>query len=94
MVVIGLLQLDIIIPESRSLKEKRRTIKSLKETIRRRFNVSISETGKLDKWARSQISISKVSNESLLVKKEFQNIQKDIERRYPVEIIESQEEVW
>ena len=94
MVVIGLLQLDIIIPESRSLKDKRSTIKSLKETVRRRFNVSISETGKLDKWARSQISISKVSNESLIVKKEFQNIQKDIERRYPVEIIDSQEEVW
>ena len=94
MVVIGLFQLDIIIPESRSLKEKRRTIKSLKETVRRRFNVSFSETGKLDKWARSQISISKVSNESLIVKKEFQNIQKDIERRYPVEIIDSQEEVW
>ena len=93
MVVIGLLQLDIIIPESRSLKQKRSTIKSLKETVRRRFNVSISETGKLDKWARSEISITKVSNETLHVKKEFQNIQKDIERRYPVEIISSQEEV-
>ena len=92
--IIGLLQLDIIIPESNNLKEKRRTIKSLKETIRRRFNVSIAETGKLDKWSRSEISITKVSNEAKFIRQEFQKIQKDIEGRYPIEIIEKQEEVW
>ena len=92
--IIGLLQLDIIIPGSNNLKEKRSTIKSLKETIRKRFNVSIAETGKLDKWSRSEISISKVSNESKLIRREFQKIQNDIESRYPVEIIDKQEEVW
>lgn len=92
--IIGLLQLDIIIPGSNSLKEKRSTIKSLKETIRKRFNVSVAETGKLEKWSRSEISISKVSNESKLIRQEFQKIQNDIERRYPVEIIDKQEEVW
>ncbi|MCH6575394.1 MAG: DUF503 domain-containing protein [Bacteroidetes bacterium] len=92
--IIGLLQLDIIIPESNNLKEKRSTIKSLKETIRRRFNVSIAETGKLDKWSRSEISITKVSNEAKFIRQEFQKIQNDIESRYPVEIIDKQEEVW
>ena len=92
--IIGLLQLDIIIPESNNLKEKRSTIKSIKETIRKRFNVSIAETGKLDKWSRSELSISKVSNEAKFIRQEFQNIQKYIESRYPVEIINKQEEVW
>ena len=92
--ILGLLQLDIIIPESNNLKEKRRTIKSLKETIRKRFNVSIAETGKLDKWSRSEISITKVSNEAKYIRQEFQKIQNDIESRYPVEIIDKQEEVW
>ena len=86
--------MDIIIPGSNNLKEKRSTIKSLKETVRKRFNVSIAETGKLDKWSRSEISISKVSNESKLIRREFQKIQNDIESRYPVEIIDKQEEVW
>jgi len=93
-VIIGLLQLDILIPESNNLKEKRSTIKSLKETIRKRFNVSIAETGKLDKWSRSEISITKVSNEAKFIRQEFQKIQNDIESRYPVEIIDKQEEVW
>jgi len=92
--IIGLLQLDILIPESNNLKEKRSTIKSLKETIRKRFNVSIAETGKLDKWSRSEISITKVSNEAKFIRQEFQKIQNDIESRYPVEIIDKQEEVW
>jgi len=92
--IIGLLQLDILIPESNNLKDKRSTIKSLKETIRKRFNVSIAETGKLDKWSRSEISITKVSNEAKFIRQEFQKIQNDIESRYPVEIINKQEEVW
>ncbi len=92
--IIGLLQLDIIIPDSNNLKEKRRTIKSIKETIRKRFNVSIAETGNLDKWSRSEISITKVSNEAKFIRQEFQKIQNYIENRYPVEIIDKQEEVW
>ena len=90
----GLLQLDIFLPESQSLTDKRSVIKSLRETVRKRFNVSIAETGEQDKWGKSQISISKVSNQSAVIRKEFQNIQKDIERRYPLEIIKKVEEVW
>ena len=94
MAILGLLQLDIFLPESRSLKDKRSVIKSLRETVRKRFNVSIAETGEQDKWGKSQLSISKVSNQSAVIRKEFQNIQKDIERRYPLEIIKKVEEVW
>ncbi len=94
MAILGLLQLDIFIRDSQSLKDKRSIIKSLKDTIRKKFNVSIAETGELDKWAKSQISISKVSNQSAIIRKEFQNIQKDIENRYPVEILQKEEEVW
>ena len=94
MAILGLLQLDIFLPESHSLKDKRSVIKSLRETVRKKFNVSIAETGEQDKWGKSQISISKVSNQSAVIRKEFQNIQKDIERRYPLEIINKVEEVW
>ncbi len=94
MAILGLLQLDIFLRESQSLKDKRSVIKSLRETVRKKYNVSIAETGEQDKWGKSQISISKVSNQSAVIRKEFQNIQKDIERRYPLEIIKKVEEVW
>ncbi|MCH8300574.1 MAG: DUF503 domain-containing protein [Candidatus Marinimicrobia bacterium] len=94
MPILGLLQLDIFIPESRSLKDKRKVIKSIRETVRKKFNVSIAETGDHEIWGKSQLSISKVSNQSDVIRKEFQNIQKDIERRYPLEIVNKVEEVW
>ena len=94
MPILGLLQLDIFIPESRSLKDKRSVIKSIRETVRKKFNVSIAETGDQEKRGKSQLSISKVSNNSDVIRKEFQNIQKDIERRYPLEIVNKVEEVW
>ncbi|MCH8272885.1 MAG: DUF503 domain-containing protein, partial [Candidatus Marinimicrobia bacterium] len=49
MAILGLLQLEIFLPESQSLKDKRSVIKSLRETVRKRFNVSIAKTGEQDK---------------------------------------------
>ncbi|MCK5382110.1 MAG: DUF503 family protein, partial [Candidatus Latescibacteria bacterium] len=38
--IVGACEIDLWIPESRSLKQKRFAIKSLKERIKNRFNVS------------------------------------------------------
>lgn len=44
----------------RSLKEKRRIIKSLKDKIRARFNVSIAEVDNQDLWHRSTLGFALV----------------------------------
>jgi hypothetical protein len=46
--VIGVLQLELVIDGSRSLKDKRRVITSLREKLRRAFNVSIAEIATQD----------------------------------------------
>ncbi|MFQ5866667.1 MAG: DUF503 domain-containing protein [bacterium] len=43
-----------------SLKEKRRVVKSLKDRIRARFNISISEVDNQDLWQRSTLGIALV----------------------------------
>ena len=45
---IGVLQFTLEIPYSTSLKDKRRVVKSMKDRIRRNFNVSIAEIDDLD----------------------------------------------
>ena len=45
---IGVLQFTLEIPYAASLKDKRRVLKSMKDRIRRSFNVSIAEIGDLD----------------------------------------------
>jgi len=50
MLRIGVLQFTIEIPHAASLKDKRRVVKSMRDRIRRNFNVSIAETEDLNEW--------------------------------------------
>ena len=58
-VLVGEVQLHM--PESQSLKDKRQVVKSLKERVRNRFNVSIAEVDYIDLWQRFAIGIAVVS---------------------------------
>ncbi len=61
---IGLLQIDLVIPGSRSLKQKRRALNSLKQVLRNKFNCSVAEIGYKDNWSRTQLAVCVVSDES------------------------------
>jgi uncharacterized protein YlxP (DUF503 family) len=58
-----LITIDLIIADADSLKSKRAVIKRIKDRIKSRFNVSIAEVGELEKWQRSSLAITMVSNE-------------------------------
>lgn len=64
---IAVIRLDLLIPGSRSLKDRRQAVKSLKERLRHRFDVACSEVGDLDSWNRAILGISAVSNEKPLL---------------------------
>ena len=61
--VVGVLQLEISIPDAMSLKDKRRVVLSLKDRISHGHNVSIAEVGALDEHRRSILGIAMVSND-------------------------------
>ena len=61
--ILGTCWIDLHVPGSRSLKDKRRVIKSIKERIKGEYNVSIAEIGGLDSWQRSEIGIACVGND-------------------------------
>ncbi len=60
--VVGACEIECIIFECNSLKEKRHVIKSIIQRLQSRFNISIAEVGENDKWQRSIIGFSVVSN--------------------------------
>jgi uncharacterized protein YlxP (DUF503 family) len=64
---VGVLQLELSIPDAMSLKDKRRAVKSLKDRIAHAHNVSIAEVGALDEHRRSIVAIAMVSNDSKYV---------------------------
>ncbi|NMB33860.1 MAG: DUF503 domain-containing protein [Clostridium sp.] len=62
--VIGVCQVVLYMDEAFSLKEKRKTVKSLIERLRSRFNASVAEVELNDKWKNAVIGISCISNET------------------------------
>lgn len=61
--VVGVIGWDIQIYEARSLKDKRAVVKSLKQRLRDRLNVSVAETGHHDLWQRSEITACVVATD-------------------------------
>ena len=64
---IGILRLELLVPQADSLKDKRRIVKSLKDRIANTHNVSIAEVGALDEHRRSLIGIAMVANDKRFV---------------------------
>jgi len=59
---VGLLTLEIYIPEAHSLKDKRQVLRSLKDRLRGKFNVAIAELDGQDSWQRSVVGVVSLSN--------------------------------
>ncbi len=61
------LRVDLLVPGSRSLKDRRQAVRSLKERLRNKFDVACAEVGDLESWNRASLGISAVSNEKALL---------------------------
>ncbi len=59
--MVGISVFELHFPGARSLKEKRKVVKSLVDRIHRRFRVSIAETDLHDLHQRAEISIAAVA---------------------------------
>ncbi len=54
---IGLLTLEIHIPDAQSLKDKRQILRSLKDRLRGHFNVAVAELDHQELWQRAVVGI-------------------------------------
>ena len=57
-----MVQLELHIPTSRSLKEKRAVLRPIVEGLRHRFQISVAEVGYQDKWQRALVGMAVVSD--------------------------------
>lgn len=61
--VVGLVTWDLHLAGCASLKDKRRIVKSLKDRLHQRFNVSVAETAGHDLWQRAELSCCVVATD-------------------------------
>jgi len=86
------MQIGFRIPNSFSLKDKRRVVKSITDKTRRKFNVSIAETGDNDVTNYAVLSISNVSNSKIFTESVFDKILNFFQTNFEIEIISSRKE--
>jgi len=61
--VVGVLRLELLLPENHSLKGKRSVVRAIKARVQNKFNVSIAECDDHDLWQRVTLGVSQVGAE-------------------------------
>jgi uncharacterized protein YlxP (DUF503 family) len=80
MMPIGLLTLEIYIPEAHSLKDKRQVLRSLKDRLRGKFNVAVAELDGQDSWQRSVVGIVSLSSNNAHLEKSLRTVLDESEK--------------
>jgi len=80
--LVGVLVIELYIPDSGSLKEKRKEIKSIKDRLRSNFNVSVSEIDKQDLWQRGSIGVAIAGSDASYIRETMDKIENFLERNW------------
>jgi uncharacterized protein YlxP (DUF503 family) len=75
MASIGVLTLELRLENSHSLKDKRHVVKSLRDRLRNKFNVSVAEIDCQDLWQRAVVAAVTVSSDKVQAERILQSVE-------------------
>lgn len=82
------LTLLLHLPRPQSLKEKRMVLRSLKDRLRTRFNVSIAELGEMDKWQKSELGVCAIGNDRSYLEGTAESVARFVSEERSVAVID------
>ncbi len=88
---VGLLSIELFLPDAQSLKDKRMVVRAVKDRLKK-FNVSVAEVEHQQLWQRAGLGIVSISNTAELVDKMLDGALDEIERVQPGVITRAQRE--
>ena len=88
---VGLLSLELHLPSSQSLKDKRAVLRSLKDRLRR-LNVAFAEVDHQALLQRSRLAIVSVGSEQRLVQRSLESVIAEAERKGEGVVVSSEVE--
>lgn len=68
---VAVARIELAIPSSHSLKDKRHVIKSIIERLRNRYNLSVAEIEYMDMWQRAVIGMACIANDGSVANEEI-----------------------
>ena len=89
---VGLLQVEVHLPLAQSLKDKRSVLKSLRDQLRGRFNVSVAEVEPNEKWQRAVIGVSTLGEDRAYVEGLLKQVTEWLRATRVVELIRVDED--
>ncbi len=92
--IVGTLKLRFVLRESHSLKDKRRVIKSLKDTLSNKFNISVAETDEQDVWQTAEIGVAAVGTDGSFVQSVLTQVLNYARYFGGVELVDQQQELF
>ncbi len=91
--VVGTLKISLYLHDNRSLKGKRKIVKSMVGKVKHKFNVAIAEIGSNDKWQKIELGVSAVGNDRGHVDASLSNVLSFLDSMYLADIVDSNIEI-
>ncbi len=88
--VIGLLSIEIFLPFSHSLKEKRKVLNALRDRFGKKYNIAVAELDFQDKWQRAKLGILTLNSQKRVVDQVLRKVLEETERSLEGEILQAE----
>jgi len=90
---VGIVRIELHIPASTSLKDKRSVVKGLKDRIRARVQAAVAEVDHLELWQRAALGVVVVSGERRQVDEQLQSVRSLVYATPGAELLDWQEQL-
>ena len=91
--VVGTMKIELHLHDNRSLKGKRKVVRSMVDKVKHKFNVAIAEIGSNDKWQKIELGITTVGNDRRHIESSLTNVLVFLESLYLAGIVDSWTEI-
>ncbi len=81
------LEVEIRIPTSQSLKDRRQVVRSVLDGVRQRFGVSAAEVGGQDTWQRATLGFAVVASEARIAEEIVDAVDRFLWSRPDLEVL-------
>ena len=91
--VVGTLKIEFLLSDNRSLKGKRKVVRSMVDKVKTKFNVSVAEVGSNDKWQKIELGISAVGNDRRHIDSSLNHILGFLDSLYLAQIVNTEMDI-
>lgn len=89
--VVGIVRVELFVPGSQSLKDKRQVVRSIKERLRERVHASVAEVDHQELWQRAALGLAVVGADGSQVRDMLQSARHIVDQYLQAQVLDWQE---